>query len=348
MRILYVGKWWPVQANSLCGVLHAPVSPLHSDSTATPSQPAPFSCVFAILTQLMTDENIFHTLPEELLWEVVGFAMAFAGHGTSCPDKQIRRLLSSCSQTCRAWMVLFRPLLFKHLTLRSSDDVVELGKLLSSAAPVIQQYIRHLELREDASLHPWIHIVPRILFKRLPVLTSLTMHPIDISSDKDSRVSSYRHHPSFCRTLPVFRAGLQTVANLTLSSYRFRDFADLAEVISAFSVLEEVHCVGVSWGDVTAAARRNRSVVKGSGSLRLVSAANCADHWQLLWLFAARKSGPTILATPRATGFINVDELPCLIRVVELLWKGRGGTPYISCIERGEGECISHIDDLWC
>ena len=125
----------------------------------------------------MTDRNIFQALPEELLREVVGFAMAFAGHGTSCPDKQIRRLLSSCSLTCKAWMVLFRPLLFKHLTLRSHDDVVELGKLLSSAAPVIQLYIRHLELREVGSLHPWIYVVPHLFSSAYPLSPLLPCTP---------------------------------------------------------------------------------------------------------------------------------------------------------------------------
>ena len=292
----------------------------------------------------MTDKNIFHTLPEELLWEVAGFAMAFAGHGAYCPDKQIRRLLSSCSLTCRAWMVHFRPLLFKHITLRSHNDAVELGKLLSSAAAVIQLYIRHLELREAASLHPWIHIVPHILFKRLPVLTSLTMHPI--SSDADSSVSFYRH-PLFGRTLPVLRTGLQTVVRLTLASCRFRGFGDLAEIVSAFSVLEEVHCVNISWGDVTATTQRNRAITKGSQSLRLISTAECADHWQLLWLFAARESGSTVLTTPRPTGFININELSCLIRVVKLLWKTQESTHLISCIERKESEYISHISTLY-
>ena len=151
------------------------------------------------------------------------------------------RGLASCSLTCLHWAVLIRPLLFRHITLRSGEDVSQLVAFLNTdiLRPALSYCIRGLILIEDQTSvgPPWGHQLMR-LAGRLPRYAVRNWTAKGAPAVSDGQPSLARRSPlpfsALPRTLPrtLFRCTVHLLACLTLSGLSLRSVQDLANFVA--------------------------------------------------------------------------------------------------------------------
>ncbi|GJE95625.1 hypothetical protein PsYK624_118110 [Phanerochaete sordida] len=100
------------------------------------------------------------SIPEEIIRIILG--KLCNGYLGDCSEP--KRGLASCSQTCRYWARLSRPVLFFCITLRSADDVGSLLEFLDAhdfLGCSIKDCLKFLHIEEDrtVSIVPWGHQV---------------------------------------------------------------------------------------------------------------------------------------------------------------------------------------------
>ena len=275
----------------------------------------------------------FRFLFPELLGLVIGFIRA-AGHGTrsdSVVSRETKRDLSACSLTCRSWAEEFHPLVFERVTVRSDQDVRQLAAFLRSPGSKIAKYIIYLEVRAS---NAWtgIHTVPIALYNLLPCLHTLEFGcgptasvPFIIHQLWPTR-PNFPHLPNFDRTMLGYRCGLRGITSLTLRCYRFPDLGMLLRLVGGFSVLETLHCDGVSWCDDTPFTLTQLRMVPSlpSATLRTVTARSPPgmrlDYLEFLWLLAC----PESRRQKERRGVFHVEEIPTLIKLARFVYWGRG------------------------
>ena len=244
-----------------------------------------------------------------------------------------RYCLSACSQTCRQWAARFQPLLFRRFTLRNEADLRRLLRLSASPDSRLMEYIEHLEVQETVGSVRWAQNILPLLPHRLPRLSTIVQR-----TTLNLRTGFSDHSPPLPILLPVapavFASGFRTVRTLHLKNYKYRNFHVLIRYLGAFSGLEEVHFLMVTWADGLP-SRSGRSSLKICSSLTLATASSCTDNLAILSLFALSSHGQGV-----SFGLSPV-ETPAIMAIANVLRGPEDKDPLahtVTCIRRSEGK----------
>lgn len=246
--------------------------------------------------------------------------------------RSAQRGLSACSQTCKQWAERFQPLLFRHFTLRSEADLNRLHRLSASPESRLVEYIEHLEVLEMAGSERWAQHFTRLLWCRLPRLSTIVQRTVMNFHTGFSHRSSPL--PELTPVTPaLFASGFRTVRRLHLKNYKYQNFSILTRYLGAFPGLEEVHFSVVTWADGSPSLS-GRSSLKICPSLSLATAYSCTDNLAILSLFAFSPRGP------KALFGLSRAEIPAIVAFGNVLLHGsedKDPSGYTTCIRRSEG-----------
>lgn len=265
---------------------------------------------------------------------------------TSISDEDTRetkRLLSSFALVCRDWRLAYQPLLFKHITLRSQEDLQQFARLLQYPGSIIQLCVEYLTLEESLSdqaptspslpehVHDpsWSHVLPIRLYKRLQNLKALKHSYVGLASALPT--PPFLQMPSSLHATTLLSSGFRTVNQLTLENHRFSTFSDFVRILGGFASLKELHCTRVSWatGSLPLSHRRTHLALS---NLRVITTMQCADTWLFLWLF----STPQVADVAVRDGNLRVhpDEVQTIADIASLVFRGIHPEPdVVTCFE---------------
>lgn len=249
--------------------------------------------------------------------------MNFIGSTTQWDNQQeARRTVSTCSRTCKYWLVELRPFLFERIILRSHDDLVFLLHLLTSKTSPIRDNIQHLEVQEMRYPFAWTHLVLRLLAGQVPSLVSL-QYRYDVH---DSTTFAQKLPLFQLRVLSASYPGLRSVHRLALSGFRFPSLGFLVRLVGGFDQLQTLHCERLSWpsrGFIP--PQRHRSHLISNHALSVVTSASCVDRWSLLFLFCSPE-------------YLHEDEVSSLVDLASALLNGEDDEQLsVTCFTRGTG-----------
>lgn len=204
-------------------------------------------------------------LPSEIIHHVLNELWYSKAHPDTSETFNYKRGLSTCSQVCRYWAKIVRPLLFEYLKLESIDDVLQLQRFIDSGSPAdIDQPLRRCV--HDVTIQqrgpqtaPWMHHVSRLL-RRLDdvnvMLHIVNTAPHEAKQDHTSiQLRSFLPSHLLPRALPTSFIPLH---GLILQGTCFVSRVQLTRILGGLPLLQSCECRRVSFADDTADLAQNR------------------------------------------------------------------------------------------
>ena len=193
-----------------------------------------------------------------------------------------KRGLAACGTTCRHWARLIRPVLFRRLSLRSSEDIQQPAEFLEDPVKEdmeIGGFIKVMILEQRTlAMPPWLHHV-HILLRRLA-------HPrLELVLGTSS--SQINHGTLLCpvdahdvpplqilpRTFPYSSIQLR---HILLYNLRLRSQTVLENLVDSLPILRTCECTVVTFLSASESAERVRRRTRCHNFYR-VSMSDCAD-----------------------------------------------------------------------
>ena len=89
-----------------------------------------------------------------LILESIRYSNAFYGTGLLVA----RRELGICARVCRDWAKVLQPQLFEYLTIRSAEEMGQLGEILRNSLTGLAKQDPNFKLEDSLSIHPFTHL----------------------------------------------------------------------------------------------------------------------------------------------------------------------------------------------
>ena len=190
--------------------------------------------------------------------------------------------------------------------------------------------VEHVELvaEVDSGSAPWHHLVPFLLYNRLPKLHCIThLGSTDQITETTQRT---RRFPPLCK--------FESIVKLRFMGSNYSKFADFSYVAAALRV-DELHFEQAAWNLWPESELRNQTSkpISPHPRVRLVDIkSSSGDIWAVLWLFCytRRRKCRSILAT------LCQDEVPELGEVADILLRRNSDWFGSTSFQRTEGESL--------
>ncbi|KIP03934.1 hypothetical protein PHLGIDRAFT_15538 [Phlebiopsis gigantea 11061_1 CR5-6] len=262
-------------------------------------------------------ENILHHLPGEV--------------NARNPWRSRKRILGTCSLTCRYWAAYIRPFIFAKLALKSREDMSSFLAVMKGSKPTffevaISKYVKELYLLQTVPSDPWIPLLLNFTPKTdLPNLTQINvLTSCELSAESDMNTTSTRS--IYYQDLPVAlpAAHIWRLSRHSITSIHFRTFKDALAVITSFDSAR-TDCVGITWAQPAALLPESppasvRTAPRWAGGDKIIRVLGCAAVWPFVWALVTtrRVAGP---AACRPL-FVEGAQLPTVLRLVRCLADG--------------------------
>ncbi|KAI0685365.1 hypothetical protein BC835DRAFT_527055 [Cytidiella melzeri] len=199
-------------------------------------------------------------LPSELVYDILDLLISDLVYSCRPPhpspvevarveENHRKRTLAACSLISFHWAQKFRPLLFCHLVLQSSEDVDTLNSFLrwkgSDRVPPISRYVERLSVAVcvQGTGTPWIHRVYPLLKKLGPGAELQSWHFNRYRPDNSTDIVTWAHR-DIPRTLP---GCYHAFTEVTLSDVHFPQYSTLMTLLASLPRLRHLRLERITW-----------------------------------------------------------------------------------------------------
>lgn len=203
-----------------------------------------------------------------------------------------KHFFSKLALVCRCWSFIFRPLLFRRLTLWTLADVdILTDALRSPVSGWLRACVVSLMLEERKEEDAGVFGQPTWL-PLLDETTALKALCVRTRLSAETRVNLLFAHAAL-----LMHSAAHTLQHVALSGAEFRSFEALCSFVGGFNRLRGVYLERVLWEHpATQEVRKDKDAVLahwssrlkgGFTSLEMVCAEQCSDGRALAWMLAA-------------------------------------------------------------
>lgn len=164
-------------------------------------------------------------------------------------DRKAKQGLTNCSLTCYRWSVVFRPFLFRSISLHSPEDLFFLLDLITTHGECFAEMVHRVEIIETRG--HWLHRALFNLPRKLPELTILRLLGLRAGSARSVEQINAARPPNFFKLVPVLCHQFRHIQHLILEELTFGRFHEMTNCVSSFPSLTHLQCHHVTWLEST-------------------------------------------------------------------------------------------------
>lgn len=162
-----------------------------------------------------------------------------------------KRELGFCALVWRSWTDICQEHIFRHVTLRSRQDLSDLLAFASLPGSQIPEFVHKLTAVVKGPSTPWLHLVCQNISRsrcvhgvRFPNLDEESGVSFKLEGPFGTEIARGGIHWGLPRCLPVFSRGLE---DLTLTDIKLRRLSDVTKLAKELSSLRVLRCRSLSW-----------------------------------------------------------------------------------------------------